>query len=63
MPGGGHWQKAICDLSAVLQMDHIQNRGTDLHFYLVEKMLSTEAQREDQMFLTLSGKRLRGVRG
>jgi len=23
MPGGGHWQKAICVLSAILKMDHI----------------------------------------
>lgn len=38
MAGGGHWQKAVCDLSAVLQRDHISNRGTDLHLHLVEKM-------------------------
>lgn len=23
MPGDGRWQKAICDFSAILQMDHI----------------------------------------
>lgn len=61
LPGGGRWQKAVCDLSAVVQMDYMYSRAPDLHVCSVEGV--PDARREDQVFLTHSGKRSKGIKG
>lgn len=57
---GGCWQKTICDFSAVLQMDHIWNRGFALYLYLVEKRLHHRPRERIGCFLHFLARHSKG---